>query len=110
MRDSSSRNSFLILKRSSFELPSNLKTNFGVVLDALIKPQPFLKLILSPSMVIFSPSKLQFLEKFSIILNLFSSVTSIFSSGVEYSFGNSSSIKDIFDFLFDISSKILAPE
>ena len=60
MRDSSFIKLLCIIFKSFSELPSNLNTNLGVVLDALIKPHPFLKLILKPSIVIFSPSKLQF--------------------------------------------------
>ena len=57
MRDSSDINLLLIPSISSNELPSNLKTSLGVVLEALIKPQPFLKFTLNPSMVTFSPSR-----------------------------------------------------
>ena len=83
MRESSFRKLLFIWFKSSAEFPSNLKTNFGVVLDALNNPHPFLKFILNPSIVIFSPSKEHSFEKSSIILNFVSSVTSIFNSGVE---------------------------
>ena len=83
MRDSSERNRSLISFISFKESPSNLKTSLGVVLDARIKPQPFLKFTLRPSIVIFSPSRLQFFSKSSITENFVSSVTVIFNSGVE---------------------------
>jgi hypothetical protein len=83
MRESSERKRSLILFISSKELPSNLRTSFGVVFDALIKPQPFLKLTLRPSIVIFSPSSSQLSSKSLIMENLVSSVTVIFNSGVE---------------------------
>ena len=53
MRDSSDINKFLMSSISSNELPSNLKTSFGDVFEALIKPQPFSKFTLKPSNVIF---------------------------------------------------------
>ena len=56
MRESSFKKFFLISFKLSLESPSNLKTNFGVVLEALNKPHPLAKLILKPSIVIFSPS------------------------------------------------------
>ena len=83
MRESSFKKSFFILFKLSIESPSNRKTNFGVVLDALNKPQPSSKLILKPSIVIFSPSNEHCEEKSSIILNFVSSVTLMFNSGVE---------------------------
>ena len=95
MRDSSFKKSFFIFSKSSIVLPSNLKTNIGVVFEALIRPQPLSKLILRPSNVTFSPFRVQFDEKFSIISNLLSSVTLIFSSGVEYNFGKSFAIHDM---------------
>ena len=110
MRASSSINFFWILSKSFFEFPSNLNTNFGVVLEALIKPHPLSKFILSPSIVIFSPFNKQFLENSSIILNLFSSVTLMFSYGVENNFGSFLFIDEILLLFFDISSMILAPE
>ena len=66
MRESSFKKASFILFKLSIESPSNRKTNFGVVLDALNKPQPLSKLILKPSIVIFSPSKEHCEEKSSI--------------------------------------------
>ena len=83
MRESSFKNISFIACKSLSVFPSNLRTNFGVVLDALIKPHPLSKFILNPSIVIFSPSKEHSDAKSSIILNLLSSATLILSSGVE---------------------------
>ena len=59
MRDSSERKRPFILFISSNRVCLQIsKQAFGVVLDALMRPQPFLKLILKPSIVIFSPSSL----------------------------------------------------
>ena len=104
MRESSCKKLLWISFKSSSVFPSNLITNFGVVLDALISPQPFLKFILNPSIFILSPFKLQFLEKSSIILNFVSSVTVIFNSGVENKFGKSLLIAEMLLLLFDINS------
>ena len=57
MRASSLINLFFICIKFSSVSPSNLRTSIGVVFDALNNPQPFLKLILNPSIKILSPSK-----------------------------------------------------
>ena len=100
MRDSSEINSFCILCIDSSVSPSNLRTSFGVVLDALKRPHPSLKFTLYPSIKILSPSILESAINLSIISNLFSSVTVIFSSGVEKDSGKSLKISeiDLFDF------------
>ena len=92
MRDSSEINSFCILFIDSSVSPSNLRTSFGVVLDALKRPHPSLKFTLNPSIKILSPSIFVLAINLSIISNLFSSVTVIFSSGVEKDSGNSPKI------------------
>ena len=48
-----------------------------------MRPQPFLKLILKPSIVIFSPSRSHSSANLLIIVNFVLSVTEILSSGVE---------------------------
>ena len=106
MRDSSEINSSWILVIDSDESPSNLKTSFGVVLDALNKPHPSLKFTLSPSIVIFSPSNRDSLINLSTISNLFSSVTVIFNSGVENESGNFENISEIDSLDFDIISEV----
>ena len=63
MRDSSDINLLLISSMSLSESPSNLRTSLGVVFEALIKPHPLSKFILSPSIVIFSPFREQSLAK-----------------------------------------------
>ena len=110
MRASSFKNFFCIWIKLSLLLPSNLRTNLGVVLDALNKPHPFLKFILRPSRVIFSPSRSQFFIKSSIILNLFSSVTFIFNSGVANRLGSLLTYVEILSLFLEISSIILTPE
>ena len=110
MRDSSDINLLLISSISLSESPSNLRTSLGVVFEALIKPHPLSKFILSPSIVIFSPFSEQSLAKLSTISNFVSSETRIFSSGVENDFG-STAIKseiDLSELL--IISIALAPE
>ena len=95
MRESSEINSSWILFIDSDEFPSNLRTSFGVVLDALNRPQPSLKFTLSPSIVIFSPSSWDSSINLLTISNLFSSVTVIFNSGVEKESGNFENISEI---------------
>ena len=101
-------NNNIIFKSFSL-LPSNLKTKFGEVLDALIRPHPFLKFILNPSIEILSPLISHSSVNFLIIWNFVSSVTLIFNSGVEYDFGKSSIILERFLEELDIISTILAP-
>ena len=62
MRDSSEINLFCILFIESSVSPSNLRTSFGVVLDALRRPHPSLKFTLNPSIKIFSPSMFEYVR------------------------------------------------
>ena len=83
MRDSSAINSFCILFIDSSVSPSNLRTSFGVVLDALKSPHPSSKFTLNPSIKILSPTIYELARKLSISVNLVSSVTDISRTGVE---------------------------
>ncbi len=71
------------------ELPSNLITSLGVVLDALIRPHPLLKFILKTIYGNFFTIKTALIcQIFQHMVNFVSSVTVIFNSGVEDDIGN----------------------
>ena len=70
--------------KSLGEFPSNLKTKFGEVFDALMRPQQESLSILIPSRELISPFSFSSISiSLLTIENLFSSETDIFISGVD---------------------------